>query len=104
MARPELRFRERTGIDGLDALFNDMLHPDPNQRPSMRQIAADDVFLSGEIGSSRARELIKASMTGDDLKLEQLTGLKGRDVSSSPPAVAPQGSAAAASKIPAGNT
>lgn len=77
-------FAGSTGNDGLDTLFNAMLHPDPEQRPSMGTIAGNTVFQNASVGSQRSRDLIEAVMTGNATQLQALTGLQGNQPAPAP--------------------
>lgn len=53
-----------TGNEALDALLNEVLHPDPNQRMSLSEAAQSDVWAG--VGSAATRDLLAALLSGDD--------------------------------------
>jgi len=48
------------GVTTVDRLINRMMHPDPNERPSLTDVLKSGVFNEPELGSEAIRELIKA--------------------------------------------
>jgi len=59
--------------------INWIMHPDPDQRPSMQQILEHDIFKQIPVGSDLAYDVIKSLKSGDNLndKLQALQGLTG---------------------------
>lgn len=47
------------GVTSLDRLLNAMLHPDPEERPSMTAILNHSLFTEDGVGSQEVRDLIK---------------------------------------------
>lgn len=54
---------EGLGATALDRLLNQMLHPDPEQRPSLSQILEGHLFREDGVGSEDVRALIQALST-----------------------------------------
>jgi len=58
------------GVTALDRLLNQLLHPDPESRPSLGQVLQGQLFHEPGVGSDDVRALIQALSTGkrDDVR------------------------------------
>lgn len=61
------------GVTALDRLLNQLLHPDPEQRPGLGQILGGSLFNEPGVGSEEVRELIMAVATRDMDRARELS-------------------------------
>ena len=61
---PQGALTKGTGFGDVDTLINELMHRDPNQRPSFTQVLQDPIFAELGDGSTRARELLVALRSG----------------------------------------
>lgn len=62
---------ESTGDPKLDTFFNELLHPDPEKRPSAEKVLSNSLFDNPNIGSTAVRNVIVALGTGNQTQIDQ---------------------------------
>ena len=67
------------GLTDIDHLINDMMHPDPQQRPTISQALQSDAFSDLRLGTTDVRNLIK-KLCDKDATPEELRDLSNRIV------------------------
>ena len=63
-------FAQSTGFGAEDDLINLMLHPDPNQRPTIDQILAHPALQYPGVGSQHARDMILGLMNDNPQQVD----------------------------------